>query len=195
MRRSMSGVLALVRPAWGACVVGALAGAGCIERTMTVTSDPPGALIYVNDQEIGRTPLTRDFLSYGVLEVFVRKDGYQTIKVAQPFHAPWFDRAPIDLLAELMPVHVRAHKELHYVLQPATNETVDPADLLRRGAEMQGDLESSKFTRTPVKRPAPPADQPLNSVPNAVPKGTPDRPPVLPESQPATAPTVQPSGR
>ena len=28
---------------------------------MTIHSNPEGALVYLNDQELGRTPLTRDF--------------------------------------------------------------------------------------------------------------------------------------
>ena len=41
------------------------AGGGCVEREMTLTTDPPGALVYVSDKEIGRTPVTQPFLWYG----------------------------------------------------------------------------------------------------------------------------------
>lgn len=43
--------------------------AGCIERTITVTSKPAGALVYLNDEEIGRTPVTVPFTFYGVYDV------------------------------------------------------------------------------------------------------------------------------
>ncbi|MGZ3388170.1 MAG: PEGA domain-containing protein, partial [Isosphaeraceae bacterium] len=45
---------------------------GCVEQTMTIQSDPPGALVYMNDQELGRTPLTKDFTWYGDYDVQVR---------------------------------------------------------------------------------------------------------------------------
>ena len=31
-------------------------GAGCVQRKLTVRTDPPGALVFLNDQEIGRSP-------------------------------------------------------------------------------------------------------------------------------------------
>ena len=55
---------------------------GCVERTMTFQSNPPGALVYVNNQEIGRTPMRRDFTWYGNYDVVLRKDGYETLKTA-----------------------------------------------------------------------------------------------------------------
>ncbi len=45
-----------------------LAG-GCVERTVTITSEPDNALVYLNDEEIGRTPVTVSFTFYGVYDV------------------------------------------------------------------------------------------------------------------------------
>ncbi len=42
-----------------------LFAAGCVQRTITITSDPPGALVWLNDREIGRTPLDVNFVYYG----------------------------------------------------------------------------------------------------------------------------------
>src|ERR1043165_4777491 len=53
---------------------------GCVRRTLTVTTDPPGAVIYLNGVEAGRTPLERDFVFYGTYDVAVRKEGYETLK-------------------------------------------------------------------------------------------------------------------
>ena len=36
---------------------------GCVQRTITVNSDPQGALVYLNDIEIGRTPVTVPILA------------------------------------------------------------------------------------------------------------------------------------
>ena len=45
-----------------AVVAFALAGAallsgGCLERTIKVTTEPEGAVVWINDVEVGRTPL------------------------------------------------------------------------------------------------------------------------------------------
>ena len=51
-----------------------LAG-GCVERELVVESDPDGALVYMNDQELGRTPIRRDFQWYGTYDVVVVAPG------------------------------------------------------------------------------------------------------------------------
>ncbi len=42
---------------------------GCVERLITVKSKPAGAIVYLNDEEIGRTPATVPFRFYGVYDV------------------------------------------------------------------------------------------------------------------------------
>ncbi len=79
-------------------------GTGCVQRKMTIEWNPPGALVYLNDQEIGRTPITTDFIWYGNYQVEVRKDGFETLKTHQQVNAPWWQLVPIDLFAEFFPV-------------------------------------------------------------------------------------------
>jgi hypothetical protein len=43
--------------------------AGCVERTITINSEPQGALVYLNDEEVGRTPVSVPFLYYGTYDV------------------------------------------------------------------------------------------------------------------------------
>lgn len=42
---------------------------GCIERTITITSEPSGSLVHLNDEPVGRTPLTVPFTFYGTYDV------------------------------------------------------------------------------------------------------------------------------
>ena len=37
----------------------------CVRRTMIITTEPPQALVFLNDQEVGRSEVTTDFLWYG----------------------------------------------------------------------------------------------------------------------------------
>jgi len=48
---------------------------GCVERLITVKSTPAGALVYLNDEEVGRTPVTVPFKFYGVYDVRLEHDG------------------------------------------------------------------------------------------------------------------------
>lgn len=129
--------------------------AGCVERTMTIKSDPPGALVYMNDQELGRTPLKRDFLWYGNYDVEIRKDGYETLKLHQNVKAPWWGWVPFDLFAELIPTTLKDHHELAYTLKPAEDPAaVDATALEQRAEQLRGELRSSQYTRTPTTKPA-----------------------------------------
>lgn len=56
-------------------VAAALSLTGCIERLITVTSQPAGALVYLNDEEVGRTPVTVPFRFYGVYDVRLEHEG------------------------------------------------------------------------------------------------------------------------
>jgi hypothetical protein len=117
---------------------------GCVNRVMTVKTDPPGALVYMNDQEIGRTPLSKEFLWYGNYDVVVRKDGYQTIKTSAAVPAPWWQWIPLDLVTDLFPL--RDEHVLKFALEPVGQ--VDPMAVLHRGEELRGELESSSRTKT-----------------------------------------------
>lgn len=127
-----------------------LAG-GCVRRSLTVRSDPPGALVYLNGVEVGRTPMTRDFTWYGTYDLVLRKAGYETLKTEGKVIAPWWQWVPIDLFAELLPLHDR--HELAYTMKPYTAATLDPEQMLRRAAAMEDQLEGSRHTRRPATAP------------------------------------------
>jgi hypothetical protein len=129
---------------------GALLG-GCVRRQLTVRTDPPGALVHLNGQEFGRTPVTRDFTWYGTYDVDLRKEGYKTQKTTGKVIAPWWQWVPIDLFAELLPLTDR--RQLHYTLHPTTQEAVDPDRMLSRAAQLRGKLQSTKNTKKPSTAP------------------------------------------
>src|SRR5581483_10051303 len=61
-------------------VAAVLAGgpSGCVERRYVIESDPPGALVLVNGQPLGTTPVDGYFTYYGSYTFTLIKDGYQT---------------------------------------------------------------------------------------------------------------------
>lgn len=125
--------------------------AGCVQRRLTVTTDPPGALVYLNNQEFGRTPVTRDFTWYGTYDVTVRKEGYETLVTTGKVIAPWWQWIPFDLFAELFPV--TDHKSLNFTLKPDPAEPPSVAEMLGRAQQMRDQLQSSGFTRQPTTQP------------------------------------------
>jgi PEGA domain-containing protein len=128
---------------------------GCVERELQVNSDPQGALVYLNDQEVGRTPLRQDFTWYGTYDVAVRKDGYQTLKTESPVIAPWWQWIPFDFVADILPFRLKDSHALHYTLKPTPETAEDPDRLVQRGQAMRDQLESGeKPLKTPKTRPA-----------------------------------------
>jgi hypothetical protein len=128
--------------------------AGCVEHTMTIKTDPPGALVYLNDEEFGRSPVRRDFTWYGDYEVQVRKEGYDTLKTHQWVKAPWYLWVPFDLFMELQPFTIEDHHELTFKLQPESAAAAEPGQLMSRAEDLRGKLESSQYTRQPTTRSA-----------------------------------------
>ena len=72
----------------------ALYAAGCVQRRMTIRTNPPGALVYIDNYEIGTTPVSTDFIYYGKRQIRIEKPGYETLTVEQPIPAPWFQWFP-----------------------------------------------------------------------------------------------------
>jgi hypothetical protein len=130
-----------------------LAGVGCVQRTLTVESDPPGALVVMNDQEIGRTPFTRDFTWYGWYDIQLRKSGYETVSTRAKVIAPIWQWPPFDLFAELVPLHLKDQHHLSYKLTPASTQPVDPEVMLARASDLRSKLQSSRYTVFPTTAP------------------------------------------
>jgi hypothetical protein len=128
--------------------------AGCVEQTMTVDSNPPGALVYLNDQEVGRTPVTKDFKWYGDYDIQLRLEGYETLKTHKILAAPAWNWVPMDLFAYLVPVTLKDHKSLSYTLKPLDPSLDQPAPLVDRAENLRDQLEVSPFTRVPMPRAA-----------------------------------------
>ncbi len=115
---------------------------GCARRQMTITSEPSGALVYLNDEEIGRTPLRRDFVWYGNYDVQVRHDGYHALDTHRQLTAPWWQWPPFDLFAEFMPFRPTDQQAMHFTLTPITPSDVDPSAMLARAAILREQLAS-----------------------------------------------------
>ena len=120
----MNGVVRRVSIALAAA---GLLAAGCVERIMKIRTSPPGAIVTVNDEEVGVSPLKVAFLWYGDYDIVVRKEGYQTLKTQHRIDPPWYQLAPFDIVAELLiPGTIRDERELPlFELAPAEQPTLE----------------------------------------------------------------------
>ncbi len=110
---------------------------GCVHRTLTIRSEPPGAVVWLNDTRVGVTPYTQTFLWYGWYRVALMKGGYERLDDRALIQAPPHQWIPLDLVAELMPVKFEDTHELSYelVMSQPIPEPAPPADLEAPHAE------------------------------------------------------------
>jgi len=114
--------------------------AGCVQRRMMIRSDPPGALVYVDNYEIGTTPVSTNFTYYGTREIRLVKEGYETLTVKEPVPAPWYQVPPLDFVTEnLLPGELRDHRTFQYQLAPQM--IVPTEELLQRAEDLRGGMQ------------------------------------------------------
>jgi hypothetical protein len=111
---------------------------GCVERRLTIRSNPPGALVYVDDYEVGITPVSTSFIYYGTRKIRLVKDGYETLTVMQSIPPPWYEYVPLDFVSEnFVPGQIRDQRFLDFQLKPQmlvpTDQLLSRAEQLRRG--------------------------------------------------------------
>ena len=92
---------------------------GCVHRSLTIKTDPPGAQVYVNDELKGESPVEYDFLWYGWHRVMLRKDGYERVEERRLMRSPVHLWIPFDLAMELLPVPGRDTRTWSYTLTPS----------------------------------------------------------------------------
>ncbi|HRQ73350.1 MAG TPA: PEGA domain-containing protein [Phycisphaerales bacterium] len=137
-----------MRPALLALTLVAVATlTGCVERRLSVTSDPPGALVYINDLEVGRTPLQTSFLFHGWYDVRVELEGYEPLRTEAEAAAPVYEYPPIDLVAEALPMKIRNTQRWHFVLSPLAEAALTGEEaeglLAERARAMRAELAAT----------------------------------------------------
>ena len=114
-----------------------LLGLGCVERTVSITTEPSGATVILNDQEVGKSPVKVPFTWYGDYDVLVRKEGYETLKGHHRLNAPWYQWPVIDIFAEcLVPYTIHDDRTMPtFVMEKAT--TPDRKTLLENAQNLR----------------------------------------------------------
>lgn len=150
-------------------VAGVLLATGCVRQSLTIKTEPSEALVYINDELKGKTPLTYDFEWYGWHRVMLRKEGYTPINERKLLKAPVYLWVPFDLVMELLPFPIRDTRTWSYTLNetPRLPTPVPPADTVTLPLEAP--------PPAPAVKPSPAVtDRPVLSIDAA--KESPDAP-------------------
>lgn len=157
---------------------------GCVRRRLMVRSNPPAAMVYVDNQPIGVTPCAVDFVYYGTREIRLVKAGFETLTVNQPIPTPWYELPPLDFVSEnLVPRKIQDYRTVSYNLLPQvivpTEQLLGRAEQLRQ-ATSQGAILPASATAVPgtpapffPSTPAPVAPEVLGPMlaPGSLPQG------------------------
>lgn len=150
---------------------------GCNRRTIEITSEPAGALVYLNDIEVGRTPLEVDFRYYGVYDVRLALAGYRPLATSAEAVAPFSEYPGPDLVTSATKTHVVV--TWNFVLEQLPTdraqlerELIDRAKATRAEApEVEAaaaaGTESAAPGTSPVAKPSTPATPSTPAVPSA----------------------------
>ena len=122
---------------------------GCIERRLTVNTNPQGALVTLNDEEIGTSPVTVEFNWYGDYNIRIAKEGYQTLNTHRLLEAPAHDKFPQDFFfGVLWPERIVDEYEWTFDLQtytpPARAGLIEKANQMRSTATADLDQATEK---------------------------------------------------
>ncbi len=147
----------------------------CVQRRLTIRSNPPGAFVYVDDYPIGTTPVSTDFVYYGTRKVRLVKSGYETLNVLQPIPTPWYEYPGLDFVSEnVVPGEIRDERVVDYQLKP---QMIAPSpQVLGRGENLR---HAAGVPQTPLPPAGPSFGPPPTSGPLPVSPPQNPRPPGL----------------
>lgn len=159
-RRARSALFALLAP---------LALAGCVERTLLLTSDPVGARAIVNGKDVGVTPVTIPFVHNQRFEYRLEKDGYRSVSDYVTTPSTWDSVPGPDFFAEnVYPGRIRRQTVRVVPMErlPAARTRADLEAILRQAEafRVRAHTETggpdvpppTRPDRVPAKSPAPP---------------------------------------
>lgn len=126
------------RTTTGALLGAACALGGCLERRLHITSDPPGALVHLNDAEVGRTPCQVDFEFYGVYDVRLELEGFEPLMTSAEAKVPAHELPVVDLAALILPIKFTNDVRWHFALTPTDADT---DALLGRARDLREQLD------------------------------------------------------
>ncbi|HEY4330561.1 MAG TPA: PEGA domain-containing protein [Phycisphaerae bacterium] len=126
---------------------------GCVERRITIATDPPGAVLLLNDVEVGRTPVSVPFTTYGDYDIRLRYEKNvgtpESPKIVRYYlhthretKIPWFEFFGADLISELSPTTVKDEQLWAFAI-PEVQEPTD-ADLIERARALKEKLGTTQ---------------------------------------------------
>ena len=149
-----------------------LTGCNGVRRRLTITSVPEGATVWLNDQEIGQTPISQNITWSGKYKIRLAKEGMETKTVMHEVRTPWYLWPGVDFVSEnLVPGELRDNQSCHITMEGKRvipdNELFESAAQMRSEAHDQANLRHYQGAAATESN-----GVPSNSAPEAAPAVT-----------------------
>lgn len=121
---------------WAVLAAVVLLTGGCVERRLTIVTEPSDAVVWLNDEEVGTTPVTVNFNWYGDYNVRIEKSGYDILNTHCAMERPLHDKFPFDFFAEVLwPKQIVDEYTWTFELQPYKQSS--PEELIKEAEKMK----------------------------------------------------------
>ena len=123
---------------------------GCVERKLLIRTEPPGAVVLLDNKVVGTSPLEESFTFYGARKVEARWDPFlstterfRTAGETRYLNAPWYQWFGLDLFFEFIwPFTITDERVFEFKLEPLEVEDDATTDLrmdtlIRRAESMR----------------------------------------------------------
>ena len=157
-----------------------------VRRRLTIISNPPGAVVFVDDREIGVTPVSTSFTYYGTRKIQLVMEGFETLTVKRTFSPPWYQWPVIDFISEnMIRRELRDERVVDFRMVP---QRIVPSDVLLQRAQRLRDrsrqgavteLPAEAMNNRPAPPPSPPAPRPEPPPARSFPLRPPETPPLI----------------
>jgi len=127
---------------------------GCVTRSLTVETDPSNALVYIDNELIGESPVTVPFTYYGTRKIMIEKkdeDGVLTHErtiVYEKIKAPYYEIFPLDFVSEIVwPRELKDDHVLSYKLaelEPLSTKELQEK-VLKNAEELRQRVNAPEF--------------------------------------------------
>lgn len=134
-------------------IISIFIGCNGVRRRLTITSAPSGAIVYLNNKEIGKTPISSNFVYSGVYNIKCYKEGYEMKETYYKAGRPWYLYPGIDFFSEnFTPGELRDEQTCHITLEQKReiprNELYENACKLRDEAHNGAAEANTKTTKS-----------------------------------------------
>ncbi len=122
---------------------------GCVERKLTINTVPPGALVELNDEEIGTSPVTGSFKWYGDYNIRASKKGYEILQTHRLLEQTFHDKFPFDFFyGVLWPGRIVDEHEWTFQLKQYTPPNRD--ELIKQSIRVKHQMQTKAATQPPA---------------------------------------------